>query len=127
MEKCQKNYNVLRPKNTFINMQTVQEVMGNDIQQQKKIMILSGISCDFGEQFLQISYLTSHSVHGYTSLLLTRYMMSSFAFCMNMCLYKPILLSDVIFEQFLSKWTVPSIYIGKVTWERGYVLGQGAR
>lgn len=91
----------------------------------KKIMILSGISCDFGEESLQISYLTSHSVHGYTSLLLIRYMMSSFAFCMNMCLYKPILLNDVTFEHFLSKWTVPSIDIGKVMWERGHALGKG--
>lgn len=45
--KCPKNYNALKPKNTFINMQTVQEVMGNDIQ--PKIMNLSGTSCDLGE------------------------------------------------------------------------------
>lgn len=52
-------------------MQTVQEVMGNDIQ--PKIMNLSGTSCDLGEESFYISYLTSHSVHGYTSLFLIRY------------------------------------------------------
>lgn len=84
----------------------------------KEIMILSGRSCDSGEEFLQIRYLTFYSLHGYTLPLLIRYMMSSFAFCMNMCIYKLILVSDVIFQWFLSKLLVPSIEIGMAMWER---------
>lgn len=39
----------LRPKDTFINMQTAEAVMGKDIKQ-KKWWFLSGTSCDFREE-----------------------------------------------------------------------------